>query len=36
VAFVANPSMGGEGATSHIEVRRALIDHDSHRQVTSA
>jgi hypothetical protein len=33
MALVANLSMGDEGATSHIEMRRALIDHYSHRQV---
>ncbi len=33
MALVANLSMGDEGATSHIEMRRALIDHYSRRQV---
>jgi hypothetical protein len=33
MAIVANLSMDDEGATSHIEMRRALIGHYSHRQV---
>jgi len=33
LALVANLSMGDEGATRRIAMRRSLIDHDSHRQV---
>jgi len=36
VAFVAHLGMGDERANSHIEMRRALIDHDAPRQVTPA
>jgi hypothetical protein len=33
MAIVANLSKDDEGATSHIEMRRALIGHYAHRQV---